>query len=398
MSAVHPLDRAWISTGGTGAQNYDEFADEGEITAVVRDNPFSALAVEMPHRAPDTLGSFAQALPAAADRLRKAQDSGAYRQVRDLVVAYRISDPAGRVSHGLFVMAQTAEISASAGQPGRVIRNEDVFAEKVRERVELLRATGHLLSAVLLLQTRDSAALEAALAAACAGEPAVVDVDPAGRRHELWPVEDPPTVRDLCDLAGGGELVVADGNHRSLAAQTAGLERFLAVVSTPGSVDLRPYHRLLSGWPPDRSVRDALLGAGAVLTPLTGPAEVPDHPGVVHLHTAEGGYAVTLPQATGASGVERLDHAVVERVLLTEVLGWDPGDPRITYVGGDYPAAWLRDQVDQGRADVAVLIAPVRVADFVATNLAREKMPRKSTWFVPKVRAGLVVAPIDPLG
>jgi uncharacterized protein (DUF1015 family) len=32
------------------------------------------------------------------------------------------------------------------------------------------------------------------------------------------------------------------------------------------------------------------------------------------------------------------------------------------------------------------------VADFVAVNLARLKLPRKSTWFTPKARAGLVLA------
>jgi len=50
--------------------------------------------------------------------------------------------------------------------------------------------------------------------------------------------------------------------------------------------------------------------------------------------------------------------------------------------------------VDAGRAALAVLIAPVTVDDFVAVNLARQKMPRKSTWFTPKARAGLVVADI----
>jgi uncharacterized protein (DUF1015 family) len=48
--------------------------------------------------------------------------------------------------------------------------------------------------------------------------------------------------------------------------------------------------------------------------------------------------------------------------------------------------------VDTGRADAAIVIAPVSVADFLAVNLAREKMPRKSTWFTPKARAGLVLA------
>ena len=36
--------------------------------------------------------------------------------------------------------------------------------------------------------------------------------------------------------------------------------------------------------------------------------------------------------------MDNLDHALVERVLLRGVLGLDPGDKRITYVGGDYPA------------------------------------------------------------
>jgi uncharacterized protein (DUF1015 family) len=48
--------------------------------------------------------------------------------------------------------------------------------------------------------------------------------------------------------------------------------------------------------------------------------------------------------------------------------------------------------VDAGRAELAVLIAPVTVADFVAVNLQRQKLPRKSTWFTPKARGGLVLA------
>ena len=88
--------------------------------------------------------------------------------------------------------------------------------------------------------------------------------------------------------------------------------------------------------------------------------------------------------------VDNLDHALVERLLLRDALGLDPGDKRITYVGGDYPASWLTGEVDAGRAELAVLIAPVTVDDFVAVNLARQKMPRKSTWFTPKARGGLV--------
>ena len=72
-----------------------------------------------------------------------------------------------------------------------------------------------------------------------AGRPAVRDIDPAGRVHEVWALPGGPVRDDLLALAGSGELVVADGNHRSLAAQTAGLSRFLAVVTTPDVGDHR---------------------------------------------------------------------------------------------------------------------------------------------------------------
>jgi uncharacterized protein (DUF1015 family) len=106
-------------------------------------------------------------------------------------------------------------------------------------------------------------------------------------------------------------------------------------------------------------------------------------------------FAVTLPPTEGGPAVENLDHALVERILLREVLGLDPGDKRVSYVGGDYPAEWLRGEVDADRAELAVFIAPVTVDDFVAVNLARQKLPRKSTWFTPKARAGLVLAQLD---
>src|SRR3954464_5975408 len=182
MTIAHPIARAWLSTGGTGAQNYDEFADDAEITAIIADNPSSALAVEMPHRAPQSLGRpFLDCLPDAAARLRGAQDDGHYASAQDVVAPYRITDPDGQRAFGLWCMVDTDQISTSADEPGLVIRNEDVFIDKVRERVAPAEATGHLLSPVLLLQTAHGETLHAALAQATAeaGRPATVDEDQA---------------------------------------------------------------------------------------------------------------------------------------------------------------------------------------------------------------------------
>jgi uncharacterized protein (DUF1015 family) len=387
---IAPVPHGWISTGGTGAQNYDEFADDAEITAVLAVNPTSALAVEMPHRTPPAVAArrtFAESLDTAAAALVHLQDDGAFRPARQFVAPYRISGAEG-VAYGLFCAVDTGQISTSADEPGLVIRNEDVFAAKVRERTALTMRLGTQLSPVLLLQTGSGDALRAALAELTRrlGDPAVVDTDPRGRAHEVWVLGPGPDADRLLVLAGSGDLVVADGNHRSLAAQQAHLDRFLAVVTTPGSVRIAAYHRLVTALGlPVGEVLTRLRAAGAVVATGAEP-----EPGTFVLYAGGVAHAVTLPPADDVVG--RLDHAVVERVLFGDVLGMAPDDPRIRYIGGDYPPEWLTGEVDAGRAGAAVLIAPVSVDDFVAVNLARRKMPRKSTWFTPKARGGLVLA------
>ena len=398
MTVVHPISRAWITTGGTGAQNYDEFADDSEITQVIADNPHSALAIEMPHRAPETVGkSFADSLPDAVARLALERAEGSYLEADDVVVLYRITHPGEPPAYGLWSLVDTDQISTRADEPGLVIRNEDVFIEKVRERVALAEVLGTLLSPVLLLQTGQGDKLHAALAAAVegAGEPAATDVDQAGRTHAIWPVGPGELQDELTALAGGGELVVADGNHRSLAAQTGGIPRFLAVVTTPASVFIQPYNRLVTELPlPLDELLSRLHAAGATVIEVPRAPQIPAK-GKIEMYAAGRTFELGLPVDTTSPAVENLDHALVERVLLRDAIGLDPGDKRISYIGGDYSAEWLQGEVDAGRSELAVLIAPVTVDDFVAVNLERQKLPRKSTWFTPKARGGLVLAQLD---
>jgi len=398
MTVVHPISRAWLTQGATGAQNYDEFADDAEITAIISANSHSALAVEMPHLAPESVGkSFTDSLPDAVTRLARERAEGNYVPAEQVVVLYRITAPGEPTAYGLWSMVDTDQISASADEAGLVIRNEEVFIEKVRERVALAGALGTLLSPVLLLQTAKGDELHAALAAATesAGEPAATDVDQSGRTHAIWPVGPGPLQDELTALAGGGELVVADGNHRSLAAQTGRLPRFLAVVTTPGSVAIQPYNRLVGELPlPVEELLRRLAARGATVRELPRPAGIPAK-GTVEIYLGGRTFAIGLPADPNLPAVDNLDHALVERVLLGDVLGLDPGDKRVSYIGGDYPAAWLRGEVDAGHAELAVLIAPVTVDDFVTVNLERQKLPRKSTWFTPKARGGLVLAQLD---
>ena len=186
-----PDRRAWITTGGTGAQNYDEFADDAEITEIIAANPHSALAIEMPHRAPESLGkSFLDASATPPAGSPTSGRTGSYTPAEQVVVLYRITVPASPTAYGLWCMVDTDQISTSADEPGLVIRNEDVFIAKVRERVALAEALRTLLSPVLLLQTGQGDELHAALAAATDGRGRAGRHRhrPERRTHAIWVV------------------------------------------------------------------------------------------------------------------------------------------------------------------------------------------------------------------
>ncbi|QSB06277.1 DUF1015 family protein [Natronoglycomyces albus] len=396
MTAVHPIRKAWLSTGSTGAKNYDEFPDESDITRIIADNPTSVLAVEMPAHTPEAVAAgldFEAALPAAAQRLTALQQAGRFTDFDSVVVAYRISGGVEPTAYGMYCFVDTGEISSTASEPGRVIRNEDVFVEKVEQRNQLNQQLRHLLSPVLLLQSGTGQDLHEALARyiESAGKPVVADIDEAGRTHEIWAVTEAPVAKELCELASAGDLIVADGNHRSLAAQVGKLDSFLAVVTTAQSVTIRPYHRLVAGLPGSAAqLMVQLSQCGVEVEQIDGVPFTPEAGGTVIVYGGGRTWKLSFPAAEG-SVVDRLDHTQVEKEVFG-LLGFDPGDKRITYVGGDYEPEWLAQQVDDGKADLAILISPVTVEDFIDVNVQRLKMPRKSTWFVPKARAGLVLA------
>jgi uncharacterized protein (DUF1015 family) len=88
-----------------------------------------------------------------------------------------------------------------------------------------------------------------------------------------------------------------------------------------------------------------------------------------------------------------IDADIVQRQIIEQVLGVaDARDERITYVGANRDAAWLQAQVDEGLHGCAITLPPVTMEQFIRVCLQDKLMPPKSTWFVPKIRSGLVMA------
>jgi uncharacterized protein (DUF1015 family) len=359
---LRPIDRCWVATGPYGAPNYDEFASCDEVRAMVADRPDSITAVDNPQ--------CFTGLETARDQLQQRQTDGRYARHDGAVLLYDLGGVRAVVG-----LVDSAEISSAPGEPGRLLRNEEVFGDKVTERRELVEGLRTLISPVLLVPDTPDLPVPPGFPTRA---PLVEEVDEHGVRHRIWLLEDPgPTLAALAERT----FFVADGNHRSLASQQAGVP-CLAVVADPSALTIEPYHRLLG-----------LDLTGAELLAQTrpwnpAPVTVLD-PGSTHLYADGQLWRLDLPAA--GDPVERLPHTVLERQLIEGRLGLDAA--AVTYVGGVDPQR-LMDRVDRGEATGALLMRAVTPAEFAAVNAARLPMPRKSTWFTPKARSGLVLASV----
>lgn len=400
---LHPIPTGWVATtGDVGGPNYDEFTDDADVAAVLDRRPNSVVALDLPqHTQPARRAGldFVASLPLAVDRLAAMKDSGRYTPVSQALFAYQLREADGHTVRALVGLVRSDEFSSGPDEPGRIIRNEEVFAEKVTQRRQHVEVLRHLLSAVLLLPAGDARGYDEVLAGVFAtlpADPMVTDVDERGVSHSLWRVDDAdPRIRTVLD---GDVFLVADGNHRSLAAQLSGSPWCLVVLASASGLRIEQYNRLLRlpGLEPG-ALRDRLTAAGVELVAVPAPADATAPGPVNHLYCPDGWYRMDWPGLEPeADPVARLPHSVVERHVFGAALHLEPFDPAIGYVGGNDQRGYLCAEVDAGRATAALLLRPVTVPEFTGINAVRRQMPRKSTWFMPKARAGLVIAHTGP--
>jgi uncharacterized protein (DUF1015 family) len=364
---------------------------------------------------PEAAGN-ASRYQAAAERLDAWRASGVFATDTDpsvYVVAQRFSTPTGdqHTRVGVFVA-----LAAEPYETRRVLPHEKTHRGPKLDRLELLRATRTNLESIFLLAPDADGAIAAQLKHISAnGTPdATAELD--GVQIRLWRVTGTEAGR-LAAVLSGGPLYIADGHHRyetavAYAAENSAARRLLGFVVSAQDAGLvvLPTHRVIYatgrdvtalevGWRkffditpvPAKADRVALLQeAGkdriAAIVAIAGGERDrllvlrPDAP-------LEG-----LPELGRTSAVRSLDVAVVERLVVQEVLAAGKSTPTLTYTPD--PAAALR-LAHAGKALAAVLVNPTKVAQVFAVADAADVMPPKSTFFIPKVPSGLVIKKVD---
>jgi uncharacterized protein (DUF1015 family) len=236
-------------------------------------------------------------------------------------------------------------------------------------------------------------------------------------KHIFWVVRDGDSINNLVNEFDKIDyLYVADGHHRSAAAQRVrDLKRaenpnhtgnesynyFLVVIFPDDQMQILDYNRVvrdLNGLPADEFL--SKVRENFRLNQLS--TDLPSKPGSrnefvmylegnwYQLNALPGSYDENDP-------VKRLDVSILQENLLSPVLGiGDPRkDKRVDFVGGIRGLIELKKRVDSGDWKVAFGLYPTSIGELMAIADSGNVMPPKSTWFEPKLRSGLVTHLLD---
>jgi len=304
-----------------------------------------------------------------------------------------------------------AAVAAESYDTRRIRPHERTHSGPKADRLALLRETRTGLESIFLLAPDADRGLTRALLEVSATPPAAQGTLD-GVAHRLWVITGAAADR-LAERASAGALYIADGHHRyetavAYARENPAADRVMAFVVSahdPGLVVL-PTHRVIYGAGRDVSHLIEQWRLWFEVTPsglVTDPVAHLARAGAAHpaCFVALPGDGLTLvlrsnaplddiPGLGTSPALRSLDVAVIEPLVVKQILGAGTSTPTLTYTP-DAQAAL--NAVRKGHAAAAVLLNPTKVAQVLAVADAGEVMPQKSTYFVPKVPAGLVLKP-----
>lgn len=338
----------------------------------------------------------------AAENLSRMVAEGVL--VRDEVpgyYAYRLTRE-GRIQTGIAAVASLAEYAS-----GRIRKHELTTPVKEDDRARQIEAIDAETGPVMMAYP-PAPALDALIAAAVHGAPAVDVTAVDGVRHQLWVVSDAGTVAAL--TAGFDALpavYIADGHHRSAAAARVSEARgnkgaaawFLTVTFPAHEMTILDYNRVvrdLNGMEPPQ----LLAGLASAFTVEPSESAVrPSAPGEFGMFLAGRWYRLAILRGLIPANdpIGRLPISLLTDNLIAPLLGIvdQRKDKRIDFVGGGRGLKELERRVASGEMAVAFALYPTSMEDLIAVADAGEIMPPKSTWFEPKLADGMVSYVLD---
>ncbi|MBR9980274.1 MAG: DUF1015 domain-containing protein [Desulfatitalea sp.] len=317
-------------------------------------------------------------------------------------------------------------------EKGIILPHERTFSKVKSERLLLRKACHANFSPIFGLFNESGPLLDRWAGITDHQHPDIDLVDGADHRQRLWRITDPSIVDELTRFFAQKRIYIADGHHRYETALnyrqwvrettpdfTADhpanfVMMSLSSMEDPGMTIL-PAHRLIKKVP-ERVVTELLRKLPEVFDMLAIGLEGGIDAAVERFNVSLGGQAhqhaiglylqspatllvmvlkegvmARLFSAELQEALRDLDVSVLTHLIMMHLMGFDQAfmddATRITYRTSNLAAV---QAVNQGEADMAFILNPTRIEQVQRVAENGLIMPRKSTYFYPKVISGLV--------
>ena len=241
--------------------------------------------------------------------------------------------------------------------------------------------------------------------------------------HRFWAVNEPEFVQRVSHFLIPKPIYIADGHHRyetalayreyrrELDPGAGGNEAYnyvmmaLVSFSDPGIIIL-PIHRLVRGIPADTidKFRKDLPDYFEIREASAGKMSHSASSGSIRIYGLEPGQVLNLTPLPSirvndflkqkhSEAYGKLDVSVVQHIVCEKLLGLPPGDSdNLAYTPSGESAGRM---VDGGQFQFAVLLNPIPARAIKTVADSNDRMPRKSTFFYPKLPSGLAIFRTD---
>ncbi len=309
----------------------------------------------------------------------------------------------------------------------QVLPHEFTEAPAIRDRVTLMESVSANISPIMSIYRDADDELGPVFRCVMAGAPEVDARDEYGTVTTMWRISDSADVAAITSFFEDRPVFLADGHHRYEASRQYQIARhaegagspykahnyvMMTLISfdDPGLVVL-PYHRNLSGLSAEQLARvQARISEVFDAEPLTPSfprrressadelVELVEERGrngrVMAALTEDGPQLLTLrPDAIGHDwGAMAVSEAWVleEKILRPEL-----GDDTLSHLGFLHDHDEAAEGVANGSLQMAFLMKPFPMDAFEDIVGQGQRLPRKSTFFYPKLPTGLVINRID---
>jgi len=324
--------------------------------------------------------------------------------------------------------------------------HEETFPKAKGDRLQLMRACRANFSPLLSLYHDSERKIASILSKASWAKPmietSVLSLSTGGGQnkngeaHTLWAITEPEIKRELSQFLSSEHLYIADGHHRYETALTyqqerakeqsdsfdssviaseakqsvTGKEAFNYVMlelvdfSDPGLVVL-PLHRLVRGIAPSilGGLEDQLRNFFVLESvPLkAGDCQLPTDSCLGILGLQPGSLVVlkrrqdisleAMMPGNRSQAYREFDVSILNHIILDKMLGLTSKEDAAYTV--DLKEA--HHQIKEGKYQLAFLLNPPQPEMVKAVADAQDRMPSKSTYFYPKLPAGLIINPLD---